>query len=61
MSNLTNLPEETFAKSGRINAGIVNIKWQFDEQGKAYTSVDWRVSTDEVLQKLSENGLLGNK
>ena len=61
MSKLTNLPEETFAKSGRIDAGIVNIKWQFDEQGKAYTSVDWRVSTDEVLQKLSENGLLGNK
>ena len=61
MSNLTNLPEETFAKNGRINAGIVNIKWEFDEQGKAYTSVDWRVSSDVVLQKLSENGLLGNK
>ena len=61
MSNLTNLPEETFAKGGRIDAGIVNIKWQFDEQGKAYTSIDWRLSTDEVLQKLSENGLLGNK
>ena len=61
MSNLTNLPEETFAKSGRVDAGIVNIKWQFDEQGKAYTSIDWRLSTDEVLQKLSENGLLGNK
>ena len=61
MSKLTNLPEETFAKSGSINAGIVNIKWQFDEQGKAYTSVDWRVSTDEVLQKLSECGLLENK
>ena len=61
MSNLTNLPEETFAKSGRINAGIVWIKWEFDEQGKAYTSVDWRLSTDEVLKKLSENGLLGNK
>ena len=61
MSKLTNLPEETFAKSGRINAGIVNIKWQFDEQGKAYTYIDWRISTDEVLQKLSENGLLGNK
>ena len=61
MSNLTNLPEETFAKSGRINAGIVYIKWEFDEQGKAYTSIDWRVSTDEVLQKLSENGLLENK
>lgn len=61
MSNLTNLPEETFAKSGRINAGIVWIKWEFDEEGKAYTSVDWRLSTDEVLQKLSENGLLGNK
>ena len=61
ISNLTNLPEETFAKSGRIDAGIVNIKWQFDEQGKAYTSIDWRVSSDVVLQKLSENGLLGNK
>ena len=61
MSKLTNLPEETFAKNGRINAGIVSIKWQFDEQGKAYTSVDWSISTDEVLQKLSENGLLGNK
>ena len=61
MSKLTNLPEETFAKSGSINAGIVWIKWEFDEEGKAYTSVDWRVSTDEVLQKLSENGLLGNK
>ena len=61
MSNLTNRPEETFATSGRIAAGIVNIKWQFDEQGNAYTSVDWRVSTDEVLQKLSENGLLENK
>ena len=61
MSKLTNLPEETFAKGGRINAGIVWIKWEFDEQGKAYTSIDWRVSTDEVLQKLSENGLLGNK
>ena len=61
MSKLTNRPEETFATSGRINAGIVNIKWQFDEQGKAYTSVDFRVSTDEVLQKLSENGLLENK
>ena len=61
MSKLTNQPEETFAKGGRINAGIVYIKWQFDEQGKAYTSVDWRVSTDEVLKKLSENGLLGNK
>ena len=61
MSKLTNLPEETFAKSGRINAGIVYIKWEFDEQGKAYTSVDWRLSTDEVLQKLSENGLLENK
>ena len=61
MSKLTNLPEETFAKSGRIDAGIVNIKWQFDEQGKAYTSVDWRLSTDVVLQKVSENGLLGNK
>lgn len=61
MSKLTNQPEETFAKSGRINAGIVNIKWQFDEQGKAYTSVDFRLSTDEVLQKLSECGLLENK
>ena len=61
MSKLTNLPEETFAKSGRIDAGIVSIKWEFDEQGKAYTSVDWRLSTDVVLQKLSENGLLGNK
>ena len=61
MSKLTNLPEETFAKSGRIDAGIVNIKWQFDEQGKAYTSVDWRLSTDEVLKKLSEKGLLENK
>ena len=61
MSKLTNRPEETFATSGTINAGIVNIKWQFDENGNAYTSVDWRVSTDEVLQKLSENGLLENK
>ena len=61
MSKLTNLPEETFAKGGRINAGIVYIKWQFDEQGKAYTYIDWRVSTDEVLQKLSECGLLENK
>lgn len=61
MSKLTNLPEETFATSGRINAGIVWIKWEFDEEGKAYTSVDFRLSTDEVLQKLSENGLLGNK
>ena len=61
MSKLTNQPEETFAKNGRINAGIVYIKWQFDEQGKAYTSIDWRLSTDEVLKKLSENGLLGNK
>ena len=60
-SKLTKRPEETFATSGSINAGIVNIKWQFDEQGNAYTSVDWRVSTDEVLQKLSENGLLENK
>ena len=61
MSKLTKRPEETFATSGRINAGIVNIKWQFDENGNAYTSVDWRVSSDEVLQKLSENGLLENK
>ena len=61
MSKLTNRPEETFATSGRINAGIVNIKWQFDENGKAYTSVDFRISTDEVLRKLSENGLLENK
>ena len=61
MSKLTNQPEETFAKSGRINAGIVWIKWEFDENGKAYTSVDWRLSSDEVLQKLSEKGLLGNK
>ena len=61
MSKLTNRPEETFAKGGSINAGIVNIKWQFDENGNAYTSVDWRLSTDEVLQKLSENGLLENK
>ena len=61
MSYLTKLPEETFAKSGSINAGIVNIKWQFDEQGKAYTSVDFRLTTDEVLQKLSECGLLENK
>ena len=61
MSELTNLPEETFAKSGRVDAGILWIKWDFDEQGKAYTSIDWRLSTDEVLQKLSENGLLGNK
>lgn len=61
MSNLTKLPEETFAKSGRIDAGIVYIKWEFDEQGKAYTSVDFRLSTDEVLKKLSECGLLGNK
>lgn len=61
MSKLTNRPEETFATSGSINAGIVYIKWQYDEQGKAYTSVDWRVSSDEVLQKLSENGLLQNK
>ena len=61
MSNLTNLPEETFAKSGRIDAGIVSIKWEFDENGTAYTSVDWRLSTDEVLKKLSENGLLENK
>ena len=60
MSKLTNRPEETFATSGRIDAGIVNIKWQFDENGKAYTSVDWRLSTDEVLQKLSECGLLEN-
>lgn len=61
MSKLTNQPEDTFAKSGRIAAGLVYIKWQFDEQGKAYTSVDFRLSTDEVLKKLSENGLLGNK
>lgn len=61
MSELTNQPEETFAKSGRIDAGLVNIKWQFDEQGKAYTSVDFRLSTDEVLKKLSEKGLLENK
>ena len=61
MSKLTNRPKETFAKGGRIAAGIVNIKWEFDENGNAYTSVDWRVSTDEVLQKLSENGLLENK
>lgn len=61
MSNLTKLPEETFAKSGRVDAGIVYIKWQFDEQGKAYTSVDFRISTDEVLKKLSEKGLLENK
>ena len=61
MSKLTNLPEETFAKSGRVDAGLVYIKWQFDEQGKAYTSIDWRLSTDVVLQKLSENGLLENK
>lgn len=61
MSKLTNRPEETFAKGGSINAGIVNIKWQFDEQGNAYTSVDWRVSSDEVLKKLSECGLLENK
>ena len=61
MSKLTNLPEETFAKNGRLNAGLVYIKWEYDEQGKAYTSVDWRLSTDEVLQKLSENGLLENK
>ena len=61
MSKLTNLPEETFAKNGRVDAGIVNIKWQFDENGKAYTSVDWRVSSDEVLKKLSECGLLENK
>lgn len=61
MSKLTNRPEETFAKSGSINAGIVWIKWQFDENGNAYTSVDFRLSTDEVLQKLSENGLLENK
>ena len=61
MSKLTNRPEETFAKGGRINAGIVYIKWQFDENGKAYTSIDWRLSTDEVLQKLSECGLLENK
>ena len=61
MSKLTNLPEETFAKSGRINAGIVWIKWEYDEQGTGYTSVDWRLSTDEVLKKLSEKGLLGNK
>ena len=61
MSKLTKRPEETFATSGSINAGIVNIKWQFDEEGKAYTSVDFRLSTDEVLQKLSECGLLENK
>lgn len=61
MSKLTNQPEETFAKSGRVDAGIVNIKWQFDEKGRAYTSVDFRLSTDEVLQKLSECGLLENK
>lgn len=61
MSELTNQPEETFAKSGRVDAGIVNIKWQFDEKGRAYTSVDFRISTDEVLQKLSECGLLENK
>ena len=61
MSKLTKRPEETFAKGGRIAAGIVNIKWQFDENGKAYTSVDWRLSTDEVLKKLSECGLLENK
>ena len=61
MSKLTNRPEETFATSGRINAGIVWIKWEFDEEGKAYTSVDWRLSSDEVLKKLSECGLLENK
>ena len=61
MSKLTNRPEETFAKSGRVDAGIVYIKWQYDEQGKAYTSIDWRLSSEEVLQKLSENGLLENK
>ena len=61
MSKLTNLPEETFAKSGRINAGIVWIKWEYDEQGTGYTYIDWRLSTAEVLKKLSENGLLGNK
>lgn len=61
MSKLTNRPEETFAKSGRIDAGILWIKWDFDENGKAYTSVDFRLSTDEVLQKLSECGLLENK
>ena len=61
MSKLTKRPEETFATSGRIAAGLVNIKWQFDENGNAYTSVDFRLSTDEVLQKLSECGLLENK
>ena len=61
MSKLTNLPEETFAKSGRVAAGIVNIKWEFDEKGKAYTSVYFRLSTDKVLKKLSEKGLLENK
>ena len=61
MSKLTNLPEETFAKSGRIAAGLVNIKWEFDEEGNAYKSVEFRVSTDEVLKKLSECGLLENK
>lgn len=61
MSKLTNRPEETFAKSGRIDAGLVNIKWQFDEKGKAYTFVDLRLPYDEVLGKLSECGLLENK
>lgn len=61
MSKLTNRPEETFATSGRINAGLVYIKWEYDEQGTGYTSIDWRLSTDEVLKKLSENGLLENK
>lgn len=61
MSNLTNQPEETFAKSGRVAAGLVYIKWEFDENGKAYTSVDFRLTTDEVLKKLSECGLLENK
>ena len=31
MSNLSYLLEDTFAKSGRINAGIVWIKWEYDE------------------------------
>ena len=61
MSKLTNRPEETFATSGRIDAGIVWIKWEFDKEGNAYKSVEFRVSTDEVLKKLSESGLLENK
>ena len=60
MSQITKRPEDTFEKSGRLDAGVLSIEWDFDDDGNPYTTIDLnhRFSTDKLLEKLAKCGLL---